>query len=376
MLPPRGPGKRRTAPAHDGCPGPEAIRVRSVSRSAGRGPRAPRRLDRGSISLSSIRSSRTCPAQGVCASVVQAFAGRKRTGDVAGHRWADRVTSCRTRRAGRRRTGELSCAFVGVDMTQLPIPVHVGSEPPSSWDDIEARQREFGDEASPSLQNQRRPAVASPSLDWEALGFEPRWVGFDTADCAAALQPSIYTGHGADEFDRFRQGAGSRGEISLVISPIGDLQDKPRSILVQHDDSISLGRIYTTISSRPIGKGARVRAAADLGDADGQLALRMLSCSPAPLWRVLSLSGVTLESYNGREHHPPRALWCPSSRPSLASRSSPRGCRPMASSGATSYRSKRRGHCYSDGCWSRRFPNMSQPQCTGPDAHSLMIKPS
>jgi hypothetical protein len=196
-------------------------------------------------------------------------------------------------------------------MTQLPIPVHLGSEPPSSWDDIEVRQREYGDEASPWLQKQRRPAVASPSLDWEALGFEPRWVGFDTADCAAALQPSLYAGHGASEFDRFRQGAESRGEIAFVISPIGDLEDKPRSVFGEHDDSISLVRIYTTISSRPIGKGARVRAAADLGDADGQLALRMLSCSPAPLWRVLSLSGVTVESHNGREHHPAQGTLVP-----------------------------------------------------------------
>jgi hypothetical protein len=67
-------------------------------------------------------------------------------------------------------------------MTQLPTPVHVGSEPPTYWDDIEARQREFGDEASPWLQKKRRPAVASATLDWGALGFEPRWVGFDTAD--------------------------------------------------------------------------------------------------------------------------------------------------------------------------------------------------
>jgi hypothetical protein len=42
-------------------------------------------------------------------------------------------------------------------MTQLPIPVHVGSEPPGSWDDIESRQREFGDNASPWLQEKRRP---------------------------------------------------------------------------------------------------------------------------------------------------------------------------------------------------------------------------
>lgn len=197
-------------------------------------------------------------------------------------------------------------------MTQLPIPASVGSEPPERWDDIEARQRQFGEDAGPWLRDKRRPAVANPSLDWSGLGFEPRWVGFDTADCAAALEPSIFSGHGADEFDRFRQGAESRGELALVISPIGDLEDKPRSILFEHDDSVSIGgKSYTSISSRPIGKGARVRAAAELGDADGQLALRLLSCNPAPVWRSLSLSGAVLETHRGREQHPPEGTLLP-----------------------------------------------------------------
>lgn len=196
-------------------------------------------------------------------------------------------------------------------MTQLPIPVHVGTEPLDHWDDIEARQRQFGEEAAPSLQEQRRPTIASPTLDWTALGFEPRWVGFDTADCAAALQPSIYTGQGADEFDRFRQGAASRGEVALVISPIGDLEGKPRGVLFQHDGSVSIGQSYTYVSSRPIGRGARVRAAEDLGDADGQLALRMLNSSPASRWRSLSLNGAQLETYNGRVQHPAEGTLVP-----------------------------------------------------------------
>ncbi|MFY1597055.1 hypothetical protein [Micromonospora sp. WMMD737] len=194
-------------------------------------------------------------------------------------------------------------------MTQLPIPVHVGSEPLDHWDDIEARQRQFSEEAAPWLQEQRRPTIASATLDWLVLGFEPRWVGFDTADCAVALQPSVYSGQGADEFNRFRQGAESRGETALVISPIGDLEQKPRGALFQHDDSVSIGQSYTSVSSRPIGKGARVRAAEDLGDADRQLALRMLNCNPAPRWRSLSLSG--LESYNGRVRHPAEGALVP-----------------------------------------------------------------
>ena len=62
-------------------------------------------------------------------------------------------------------------------MTQLPVPVHVCSEPPASWDDIEARQTEYGEDASPWLQQKRRPTVAEAALKWSALGFEPRWVG-------------------------------------------------------------------------------------------------------------------------------------------------------------------------------------------------------
>ena len=132
-------------------------------------------------------------------------------------------------------------------MTQLPIPVHVGCEPPESWDDIEARQREFGEDASPWLQKQRRLTVARATLDWSALGFEPRWLGFDTADCVAALQPSIFAGHGADEFDRFRLGAKSRGEIALVISPVGGSDDKRRNVFGQYGNSVYVGALDASI---------------------------------------------------------------------------------------------------------------------------------
>jgi hypothetical protein len=47
-------------------------------------------------------------------------------------------------------------------MTQLPVPVHVGSEPPASWDDIEARQTEYGEDASPC--SSRSVVQLSPKL--------------------------------------------------------------------------------------------------------------------------------------------------------------------------------------------------------------------
>jgi hypothetical protein len=142
-------------------------------------------------------------------------------------------------------------------MTALPIPVHVGSEPPASWDDIEERQRQFGDEASPWLQKKRRPSIASATLDWGSFGFEPRWVGFDTADCVAALQPSIFAGQGADEFNRFRQAAESRDEMGLVISPVGRSYDSgSRSVLTPYDDSTHLAHVKSSVNSRSTWKGS------------------------------------------------------------------------------------------------------------------------
>lgn len=191
-------------------------------------------------------------------------------------------------------------------MTQLPIPVQVGSEAPEQWDETEDLQRQYGENAAPYLRDKRRPAVAQPELNWSALGFEPRWVGFDTADCAVALQPSNFAGQGADEFSRFRQGAELRGETALVISLIGKAEDESHivhNIFGPPVDSVSIGQTYTSIHGQRIGKGARVRAAGNLGDADGQLALRLLSRNPAPTWRSLSLRGAELHSVHGIEQH-------------------------------------------------------------------------
>jgi hypothetical protein len=199
-------------------------------------------------------------------------------------------------------------------VTELPIPVLAGAEPPEHWDDIEARQREHGEQAAPWLRSQRRPAIAKPDLDWSAFGFEPRWVGSDTAACVVALQPSIYAGHGADEFARFRQGAAGRCETALVISPIGDLDGESRdvrSVFGPPASSVTVGQTHTNVNGRLLGKEASVRLAADLGDADGDLARRLLSCSQALRWRSLSLSGAVLESINGRQQYPAEGALSP-----------------------------------------------------------------
>ncbi|QAY74238.1 hypothetical protein ET445_13800 [Agromyces protaetiae] len=194
-------------------------------------------------------------------------------------------------------------------MTQLAVPVHVGSETPEQWDETEALQRQYGDDASPYLRDKRRPAVSSPDLDWSGLGFEPRWVSFDSADCVVALQPSIFSGQGADEFERFRHGAAKRGETALVISPIGSIGPQRLGVYNVFGppvDSVSIGQTHTSINGRLLGKEAKVRLVAGLGGADGDLARRLLSLNPAPTWRSLTIEGSTLMQPGGptREYPP------------------------------------------------------------------------
>jgi len=50
-----------------------------------------------------------------------------------------------------------------------------------------------------------------------------RW---ETSDCAAALDPSIFHGRGGTELARFLAGARGRGEVALVVAMIGDVDDQ------------------------------------------------------------------------------------------------------------------------------------------------------
>ena len=196
-------------------------------------------------------------------------------------------------------------------MSQRAVPVHVGSEPPAYWDDVEARQKKYGEDAAPALQEQRRPTIAAADVNFERIGFEPRWLESDTADCAVALHPSIFSGHGADEFARFRRGARSRGETALVISPIGEIEREPpanrvvRNIFGPSASHVSVGGAYTSVSGVLLGPEPVVHPVPNLGDADAQLARRLATCRPTPRWRSLTLEGAVLHStYGGQTEHP------------------------------------------------------------------------
>jgi len=118
----------------------------------------------------------------------------------------------------------------------------------------------------------------------------------ETSDCAAALDPSVFHSHGADEWQRFLAGAGGRHETALVIATVGNAEDdSPRSVLSRYDASVNLPDFRYSISGRRLPVGTRRALAPELSPADRDLALRLLNRPPEAPWWALTLSGRTVE---------------------------------------------------------------------------------
>jgi hypothetical protein len=236
-------------------------------------------------------------------------------------------------------------------MDPLPIQVHVGSEALPRWDEIEQLQRDHGKELAPIMRDARRPLIASSDLDWARYGLAPRWIGDDTTDCAVALQPAVFAGHGADEYERFETGAASRGEVALAVSQIGGQQLRPRSVLDEFDGGVSLRGTFTSIAGRTLGRGASVQVADGLTAAERDLALRLRNVTPPLEWSRLSVIGAALHSGDGSgvTHHYPEGDIVPILQPPSASQWSACGSRRMGRSVTTSSRRARRGSCCSPG---------------------------
>jgi hypothetical protein len=108
----------------------------------------------------------------------------------------------------------------------------------------------------------------------------------ETSDCAAALDPSIFHGHGADELERFLAGARGRQETALIIATIGDAEGSSGpSVLSRYDASVSLPGFHGAISGRRLPAGTRLALAPELSPVDRDLGLRLLNRPPeAPWW--------------------------------------------------------------------------------------------
>jgi hypothetical protein len=175
------------------------------------------------------------------------------------------------------------------------VPVHIGHDAPSAGVFQSAEEAGSG---RTGRWRSRRATLQDPSIGWQRHGLEPRWLGMESSDCAAAINPGIFHNRGADELNRFLAGAKARNEIALIVATMGDIyDDAPRSPLASADDSILLPGLEGSISGIRLPAGARASLASDLSRADRDLGLRLLNRPADGPWWSLGLSSTT--SYPG-----------------------------------------------------------------------------
>ena len=123
----------------------------------------------------------------------------------------------------------------------------------------------------------------------------------ESSDCAAALDPSIYHGRGIDELERFLAGARARRELAVLITTMGNVNDRsPRRLGATADASISLPGAETYISGARLPAGATISVAEGLDAADRDLAFRLRNGREADApWWSLALSGAEVWSGSG-----------------------------------------------------------------------------
>lgn len=174
------------------------------------------------------------------------------------------------------------------------LPLHIGVNSPSHWDDIEARQREAGDRAAPYLRDQRRPALAIDDPAWAERGIDVRWIGDDTVDCVVTLEPGAYHGKGAGEYERFVLGAKQRGELAISVTTPSETDGSMVPVysnIFGGGSTIHLGGWNSYVSASLLGKNSRVQLAENLRGADRDLALRLVGEDLQ--WSTLELQGST-----------------------------------------------------------------------------------
>jgi len=169
--------------------------------------------------------------------------------------------------------------------------VHIGYLPPQRWDelpDTERAREVFGG-------SRERPGLTVELIAWESLRMTPRWLGDDSSNAVAAIQPSNFYDRGATEWGRFIAGARARQELALAISMIGSA-DEPKirwpggpmasvSLPVAPPDVAHVGGPRIPLARAP-------SAAEGLGPVDSDLASRLINIrDPALPWWSLSLTG-------------------------------------------------------------------------------------
>jgi len=156
---------------------------------------------------------------------------------------------------------------------QTLLDVHVGSQTPAQWNERERLQA-----GRNPARRAVRPRIAAEAIDWEDLGLQPRWVGDDTSEAVAAIEPSNHSGEGADEWRRFQAGARARGELELYVSTCAPPDDEPRPSIFPRSARIYFPYLLLEdfhIHADPIRLARPPELAEGLSATDKDLALRI-----------------------------------------------------------------------------------------------------
>ncbi|NJP74961.1 hypothetical protein, partial [Streptomyces sp. C1-2] len=175
------------------------------------------------------------------------------------------------------------------------VPVHIAVHDPA--------QRE---EPDPQAANHARKLSAASAkyaeISWTEHRAEPRWLGMDTSTCAAAINPSDFSTHCADEFDRFLSGAASRGEPALILATMGTADDDNErvwSVFGRPGGHVNFRHFTGTIVGERLLAGAEVSLAPGLDPADRDLGLRLLNRPPSAPWWAMTLQATAMEGPRG-----------------------------------------------------------------------------
>lgn len=177
------------------------------------------------------------------------------------------------------------------------VAVHVAQQDPATVPPLESTAEAAGDWLG--RRRERRSRFADPAIDWQRHGLEPRWLDMETSECAAAIDPSIFHGHGGTELERFLAGTQARGEVALAVATIGDADDEFSRNVFGTDASVLLPGGDGSISGRRLPTMTRATPAPGVKGADKDLALRLLNRPHEAAWWSISVSGTTLESPMG-----------------------------------------------------------------------------
>lgn len=175
---------------------------------------------------------------------------------------------------------------ISADASEL-IPIHVGLREP-----VVAPPVLGGDGTGPRLVAPPRDIpLLREDFDWASHGVTPRWIGMESSDCPAAIEPNRFHNQGGDELERFLAGAASRREPAVVVATIGNVNDdRPRGVMARGDASVGLPADQFILGRRTPAHST-ISLVPGVGSPERDLGLRLRNRPRDAPWWELSLHG-------------------------------------------------------------------------------------